>query len=172
MNTVPEITVERDTVIVPIVSLTHAAHDSRQRTTFLAELELIEAAMKSGASETYSPEWLQSDFNINKLAGLTWPTGRNQQRRHSRNRWVFCSIARVSLPDRREIPARASADDRQVPSREADLFPPYPDAEVPYYRFLFRVTPRTAYWIVYRVYEDEGLVRVLQFRSTAQDETF
>ena len=39
-------------------------------------------------------------------------------------------------------------------------------------RFLFRVTPRTAYWIVYRVYEDEGLVRVLQFRSTSQNDMF
>ena len=52
------------------------------------------------------------------------------------------------------------------------FFPLHLDAGVPYYRFLFRVTPRTAYWIVYRVYEDEGLVRVLQFRSTSQDETF
>ena len=50
--------------------------------------------------------------------------------------------------------------------------PPYPEAGVPYYRFLFRVTPRTAYWIVYRVYEDEGLVRVLQFRSTSQNDMF
>jgi len=50
------------------------------------------------------------------------------------------------------------------------FFPPYPDVGLPYYRFLFRVTSRTAYWIVYRVYEDEGLVRVLQFRSTSQED--
>ena len=51
------------------------------------------------------------------------------------------------------------------------FFPPYPEVGAPYYRFLFRVTPRTAYWIVYRVYEAQGVVRLLQFRSTSQEET-
>jgi hypothetical protein len=50
------------------------------------------------------------------------------------------------------------------------FFPPYPEIGAPYYRFLFRVTPRTAYWIVYRVYESQRVVRVLQFRSAAQEE--
>ena len=70
MNTVAEFTEDRDTVIVPIVSLELMPRmTATQRTTFLAELELIEAAMKSGASETYSPEWLQQRFlNIYKLS--------------------------------------------------------------------------------------------------------
>ena len=70
MNTVAESTEDRDTVIVPIVSLERMPRmTAAQRTTFLAELELIEAAMKSGASETYSPEWLQQRFlNIYKLS--------------------------------------------------------------------------------------------------------
>ena len=55
---------------MPIVSLERMPRmTAAQRTTFLAELELIEAAMKSGASETYSPEWLQQRFlNIYKLS--------------------------------------------------------------------------------------------------------
>jgi plasmid stabilization system protein ParE len=40
----------------------------------------------------------------------------------------------------------------------------------PYRAFLFNEAPHTTYWIIYRVYEDRGLVRVLQFRNTAMQE--
>ena len=101
--------------------------------------------------------------------GLTWPTGSKSAKVPFARSTGFLLVAGLQLLDRRETSAGASAE---VPGRKAAFFPPYPDAGVPYYRFLFRAMPRTAYWIVYRVYEDEGLVRVLQFRSTAQDETF
>ena len=40
-----------------------------QHIAFLAEVEVIEAAMNSGVSETYSPEWLQQRFlKIYKLS--------------------------------------------------------------------------------------------------------
>ena len=70
MNTVTESAEDRDTVIVPIVSLERMPRmTAKQRTAFLAELEEIEAAMKSGAYETYSPEWLEQRFlKIYKLS--------------------------------------------------------------------------------------------------------
>ena len=40
----------------------------------------------------------------------------------------------------------------------------------PYRAFLFTVSPRTTYWVIYRVYEDEGLVRVMRFRNTALEQ--
>jgi plasmid stabilization system protein ParE len=46
----------------------------------------------------------------------------------------------------------------------------YWETGAPYRAFLFNEAPRTTYWIIYRVYEDEGLVRVLQFRNTAMEE--
>ena len=40
---------------------------------------------------------------------------------------------------------------------------------LPYHAFLFTVSPRTSYWIVYRVYESERLVRVFLFKSAAEE---
>jgi plasmid stabilization system protein ParE len=48
-------------------------------------------------------------------------------------------------------------------------FGPYWETGLPYQGFLFTVSPRTSYWVVYRVYESEGLVRVLRFQSASQE---
>ena len=37
----------------------------------------------------------------------------------------------------------------------------------PYRAILFSISPRSAYWIIYRVYEDQGFVRVLRFHSAS-----
>ncbi|MGO9006466.1 MAG: hypothetical protein ACLQIQ_15205 [Beijerinckiaceae bacterium] len=47
-------------------------------------------------------------------------------------------------------------------------FEPYWETGLPYHGFLFTVSPRTSYWIVYRVYESENLVRILSFKSASQ----
>lgn len=39
----------------------------------------------------------------------------------------------------------------------------------PYTAFLFTVSPRASYWIVYRVCESKRLVRVLRFKNAAQE---
>ena len=48
-------------------------------------------------------------------------------------------------------------------------FEPYWETGLPYQAFLFTVSPRTSYWVVYRVYEKEGLVRVLRFKSASEE---
>lgn len=49
------------------------------------------------------------------------------------------------------------------------MFEPWWETGLPYQAFLFTVSPRTSYWIVYRVYESERLVRVFRFKSAAQE---
>jgi hypothetical protein len=39
----------------------------------------------------------------------------------------------------------------------------------PYRAFLFRVSRQTSYWVIYRIYEDEWLVRVLRFWNTSRE---
>ena len=39
----------------------------------------------------------------------------------------------------------------------------------PYRAFLFNVSRRTTYWVIYRIYEEEKLVRVLRFWNTARE---
>jgi len=39
----------------------------------------------------------------------------------------------------------------------------------PYRAFLFKISPHTSYWVIYRVYDDEGVVRVLRFRNAANE---
>ncbi len=48
-------------------------------------------------------------------------------------------------------------------------FEPYWETGLPYHAFLFTVSPRASYWIVYCVYETERVVRVFRFKSAAQE---
>ena len=43
----------------------------------------------------------------------------------------------------------------------------YRETGAPNRAFLFNLSARTSYWVIYRVYGDEGVVRVLSFRNTA-----
>ena len=42
----------------------------------------------------------------------------------------------------------------------------YWETGAPNRAFLFNLS-RTSYWVIYRIYEDEGIVRVLSFHNTA-----
>jgi len=45
----------------------------------------------------------------------------------------------------------------------------YKETGEPYRAFLFSVSRRRAYWVIYRVYEDERVVRVLRFWNAARE---
>ena len=45
----------------------------------------------------------------------------------------------------------------------------YWETGAPNRAFLFALTPRSAYWVIYRVYEGEGAVRVIGFRSASAE---
>jgi plasmid stabilization system protein ParE len=45
----------------------------------------------------------------------------------------------------------------------------YKETGEPYRAFLFSVSSRTAYWVIYRVYDDRRLVRVLRFWNAARE---
>ena len=45
----------------------------------------------------------------------------------------------------------------------------YWETGAPNRAFLFTVSPHTAYWVVYRTFEDEGIVRVVAFRSASAE---
>ena len=49
--------------------------------------------------------------------------------------------------------------------RTPTFFQRYPKPDGPFYRLLFKVPPRTTYWVEYRVFEQERIVRVIKFRK-------
>jgi len=54
---------KRDTVVVPVISLEEMPQltdDERKR--LISELKQTETAMKAGAFEVYSPQWLRQRF--------------------------------------------------------------------------------------------------------------
>jgi hypothetical protein len=66
-----------------------------------------------------------------------------------------------------KLALQKSIDEYLVDSPETFAF--YWETGAPYRAFLFRVSRRTAYWVIYRVYNNERIVRVLRFRSTANE---
>jgi len=49
--------------------------------------------------------------------------------------------------------------------RTPTFFQRHPKPDGPYYRLLFQISPRTTYWVEYRVFEQERVVRVVRFRQ-------
>ncbi|MBI5469882.1 type II toxin-antitoxin system RelE/ParE family toxin [Candidatus Kaiserbacteria bacterium] len=49
-----------------------------------------------------------------------------------------------------------------------ETFTFYKETGSPYRAFLFTVSQRTSYWIIYRVYEEKRLVRVFRFWNSAR----
>ena len=63
MKATTESSNERDTIIVPMVSLEEMPGlTADEHAAVIAELEQIEAEMEAGAFQTYSPEWLRQRF--------------------------------------------------------------------------------------------------------------
>jgi hypothetical protein len=55
--------VRRDRVVVPVVSLEEVPRlTDAERTQLISELKETEKAMKAGAFQLYSPEWLRQRF--------------------------------------------------------------------------------------------------------------
>jgi hypothetical protein len=55
--------VRRDRIVVPAVSLEEVPRlTDAERTQLISELEQTEKAMKAGAFQLYSPEWLRQRF--------------------------------------------------------------------------------------------------------------
>ena len=45
----------------------------------------------------------------------------------------------------------------------------YWETGAPNRAFLYTISPHTAYWVIFRVYEDEGVVRVIAFLSASAE---
>jgi len=57
----------------------------------------------------------------------------------------------------------------QYLAESPETFTFYWETGAPYRAFLFRVSRRTTYWVIYRVYEGDRIVRVLRFRNAAEE---
>jgi len=64
MNAVATKTTERDTVLVPVISLEEVSRlTNAERATLIAELDRAETDMVAGDFEVYSPAWLDKKFH-------------------------------------------------------------------------------------------------------------